>query len=132
MKVNPQTKRPDLEFFMGKIVDYVHSPDSFVNATKALVVGASPGVGITLVNADNHNEYLYCLHGPLQNKRYRKAYETGHISLDLYEALQDAAWSMLTDGKFIAKVTDDIYEKAKGRRRQFGEGPSSRNCAFNQ
>lgn len=45
----------------GKVIDFYNTDDE---CTEGLVVGCDKDVGITIVNNDDHDDYLYCVIGP--------------------------------------------------------------------
>lgn len=50
---------------MNEIVKFIYPDGGGVNFDVGLVIGCDPGIGITIVNADDTDEFLYCLIGPL-------------------------------------------------------------------
>ena len=51
----------DYEALEGKIIDYFNGEETL----KAIVAGCNPDIGITVVAANNKDNYLCCILGPL-------------------------------------------------------------------
>lgn len=89
------------------------------------VVAAEPGVGITIVDADNPNDYILCLNGPLSPNYIGQC-------PDKDEALFDAMIELIDSGK----ISEESYDRAL--RGIFPPGgtewrtPSRSTCPFGQ
>ena len=69
------------EEFEGKIIDFYNE---FLGNIRGLIVGCDPDIGITIVDADNNDRYLFCLTGPfspnwdfgdIEKERYKQYFE---------------------------------------------------------
>ncbi len=100
------TDYPELE---GKIIDYYESK-------KAYIVGVNYDIGITMVNAENHEEYLSCYRGPSITKPDDNWGDIFYAVVDEIEA---------------GKYTGAAYDLVKNKN-AIGDNPSSELCPWNQ
>jgi len=112
-----------MEQFEGQVVNYIGS--GLGDDIEGIIVGCDIDIGITLVNNNNKDDYLYCLRGPgSYPELYTKdSYYAWYV--DIFESIIE----MFKGGFFDVKVMKEVSRK-------FGEGtslpPSSNSCAFNK
>ena len=112
----------DYEKFEGrtiKVIDYIGDEIS------GLIVGCDYDIGITIVNADNKNEYLSCLRGP--SSGFIKLYCDSDY--EYYNEMFENYIAMFNEGFYdirIMKEIDKKYNEISGRH------ASSEGCAFNK
>jgi len=76
-------------------IDLVNVP----GATRGFIAGLDPEVGITIVNAKDHTEYVYCLSGPM-SPRGRKIIEDGHHTAEECYQRFDLIFEMIVNGTY--------------------------------
>ena len=115
---------PELE---GKVIEYVN-PD-FPEIKSALVVGVNYDIGITIVNADNVNQYLSCTRGP-SSPHWKGCRGTESAKMEAYKEVFACKIKMIKAGKFDPEAVDIIL-----RGVPLGTGvpfvnPSAATCSF--
>lgn len=110
---------PELE---GKVIEYVN-PD-FPEIKSVLVVGVNYDIGITLVNAEDKTDYLYCLVGPL-SPIWKKCDGPESKKTADYKKLFPIRLKMIKDGKFNVVCPGDPRSTWRG-----SEQPSTSTCGF--
>ena len=111
-----------MEEFEGKVVKYIGSGWDDI---EGVIVGCEYDIGITLVNNNNKDDYLYCLKGP---GSYPELY-TKDSCYAFYDDVFENIIEMFKGGFFDVKIAKEVGRK-------FGEKsrlpPSSDSCAFNK
>jgi len=100
--------------------------DGSISFDAGLVVGCDPDIGITIVNADNTEEFLICLRGPLAPNVLKgdPCYTNGEYK----QAFDD----------YAARITLGVVDlpaheqKMQGIGIGTGTSPSHKNCPFGQ
>jgi len=94
---------------------------------KGLVVGVDPDIGITLVNTENHNEYITCLIGPgspIWKKNYNKK---------RYRATFELIVRQLKEGRYNELEVDKMRENNfNSYHSVLAEGANFESCPFGQ
>ncbi len=93
-----------------------------LSTTKAMIVDADPDIGFTIVDEEDHDEYLQCLIGPVA---FKAKWGKDHPDL---EGFKDSFNKLVADAKKGIYVLPNFVEMlAKG----VGTNPTSEDCAFN-
>lgn len=87
---------------------------------RGLVVGCDKDIGITIVNAADHDDYIMCLVGP------SSPLWEGKAAQDKYEELFNIIVEQLENGVYDFMIINSIV--AGGSK----EGPTAKSCAFGQ
>lgn len=87
-----------------------------------LIVCADRDIGITIVNADNHN-YLACINGPLSPSPSIMPKDEYYALYDFIMRQIESGYIRLPDVYYFAEVLSDFSADTN---------PSTSKCAFNQ
>lgn len=106
----------------GKVIEFISAEDDHYIG---LVVGCDEMVGITIVDNDNHDEYLFCITGPsspLWHKSFSKKVVSSSISF-----IRD----QIESGVFRS---DELwaFRDSLGSTSSPGHNPSQETCSFSQ
>jgi hypothetical protein len=111
----------------GKVVDFVDRDGEHENG---LVVGCEFDIGITVVNEDNHDDFLYCLIGPSSSVAKDMREKFGDEAMDdgysKYKRMFDNAAQQIATG------TLDASELIRSNPSSHGSQPSAETCPFGQ
>ena len=115
----------DWDSLMGKEVKIIDTIDLY-ETDRGYIVGCNPWIGITLVNAYDHKDYLYCLHcemSPYFTKEERQQRSDMGEVANLFSIVAN----QLRLGYF-----SDVELTSKRSTPEGGGRPSSNSCAFGQ
>ena len=112
---------PELE---GKVIEYVN-PD-FPEIKSALVVGVNYDIGITLVNAEDKSDYLFCLTGP-GAPRWKECDGTESERTEYHKKIFALVLKMIKAGKYKEERMDVVY---KSNPIGHGNNPGVSTCSF--
>jgi len=113
-------KERDYSDLEGKVVKFICSHGTF----QALVAGCDFDLGITLVNAENHDHYFWCLLGD-SAPVWRKGRTKPKPEDDHYLALFYSGVHMIKKGKVEANRIQKIQPSF-----WYSTGPSAEICPF--
>lgn len=106
----------------GKVIDFY---DGCGHHYKALVVGCDKTVGITIINNENHDDYLYCITGP-SSPLWDKDFPN-EIVLKIITFIRD----QIKKGVVCMK-DKKTFQYSLGCTRTCGHNPSQESCSFGQ
>jgi len=112
----------DYSEFEGKVIKYTMLGNREFDG---LIVGCDYDIGITIVNAKDKKQYLYCLLGP---SSYPELYETDR-DYSWYNEVFESGISMLKEGFLDLRIIHEI-DKKYNESCVGVAGPDS--CAFNK
>ncbi len=118
-------ERTDFPEFDEKEIEYINSDGS---KEKGKVIACNYDVGISIVSADDKDEYLLCGNGP--SSSYWKGEDLSDIDFDHYKALFYNAVSQIEKGYYDERNEEKIDIKFPGNSSI--SVPDSSTCAFNQ
>lgn len=105
---------------MNEIIKVIYGsePEDF---DAGLVVGCDPDVGITIVNADDHEEFLLCANGPA-------------APLVVYSPRETQSWVEVVYPYLKNKIDSGVLDLLKYNAGIQGSGgnPTAENCPFGQ
>ena len=107
-----------MEEFEGKVIVYA---DSYGHKYEGYIAGCDYDIGITIVNNEDKEDYLYCLKGP--------SYDSSIEDNDYYKESFENAIAMFKDGFFDRRIDVEI-DKKYGKTGGNNAGPHT--CAFNK
>jgi hypothetical protein len=112
----------DYEHLEGKEIDYICGNSKL----RGLVVGVDRDIGITIVNAKNHEHFLTCVNGPSSG---HVAYANDLIDIEAYNKVFDHSIEMLEQGKFDI---DLHFNTMSIVGLIYGFEPSLNDCPYNR
>lgn len=96
------------------------------SVNEGIVVGHDPDLGITIINANDPDDYLICINGPAS--KMWKELNTHDSEIPGYKRVFNYVTERIKAGLI---VLDDLSEDmAKQASRPQGHNPSSESCAF--
>ena len=110
----------DYSKFEGKVIIYISSNG---NKYDGLIAGCDYHVGITIVDNNNKDFYLYCFRGP----SYDPLIEDNNYHKESFEN----AIAMFKDGFFDRRIDIEI-DKKHGEYHITGQNASAATCSFNK
>lgn len=120
-----RAKDRDYSMLEGKVIDYITWSGK---KCRGLVIGCDYDIGITIVDVENKDHYLCCIHGP-KDPWYNKTYPGQHHTR-LHKAGFFSTVRWIKKGKVDEKMIQKIIV-ACGYVGTMAEASSER-CPFNQ
>jgi hypothetical protein len=111
----------DYSYLEGKIIK-VTAGDRF--QYKGIVSGCDYDIGITIQNADDHDNYLVCLHGTCSP--YKIAAAAANNDLQLYKKVFNKIIKDIQTGHLDQFELEDLVGRASDKQ------PSADTCPFSQ
>jgi len=111
-----------MEEFEGKVIVYA---DSCGHKYEGYIAGCDYDIGITIVNNEDKDNYLYCLKGP---SAYPELYKDDSVYQHYNEKFEEII-EMFKNGFFNIKIALEIGKKY-GKTGGNNAGPHT--CAFNK
>ena len=110
----------------GKKIEYFWGD----NIREGLVVGVDFNIGITIVDANNHDNFILCLAGPLSPTREQFVTMTDKQYKNSFNYYIEA----IKSGKLNMDEATDFYEKQVplAKLTLWSLGPDAEGCSFNQ
>lgn len=108
---------PELE---GKVIIFDNSGVVY----SGIVVGCNRSVGVTIVNANDKDDYLFCQRGPVAPGYHKGQEERDHVVFEYtLQAIKDGVWNY---DEFAQALKD------AGVVPHLGGGVSAASCAYGQ
>ena len=113
----------------GKIIDWTSKDYYNGKIFKVKVAAIDPDIGLTLVNAEDENEYFSCVHGP-SSKRGKIIINKNQDRYNNWNQHFAALIKMIKDGLWDVSVDLSFDLSFDGRGHSCGTQPTAANCPF--
>jgi len=118
--VNLRINRVENGGIMIELVKFIYGRNKEKDFDAGFVTGNDQDIGITIINADDPNEFLLCCSGPL-SPSYVSGADRIFWEKD-YSTINNLIQSGIVD---VPELTSKIRSK-------FAEGPARNNCPFGE
>jgi len=111
----------DYSEFEGKVIEFI---DRFGNKYDGYIAGCDYDIGITIIDNNDRNKYLYCFRGPSYSPNFK--YDDHHK-----ESFENSI-AMFEKGFFDRRIDLEIDRKYNKNQLPSGRAAGPDSCAFNK